>query len=54
VTDKKPAIGLAMVLTSGVLFAVNGTVAKLVLRSGLDAPQLTLLRAGGRSPGCCS
>ncbi|SCL23512.1 Threonine/homoserine efflux transporter RhtA [Micromonospora inyonensis] len=36
-----------MVLCSGVLFAVNGTVSKLVLRTGIDAPQLTLLRAAG-------
>lgn len=36
-----------MVLASGVLFAVNGTVSKLVLRTGIDAPQLTLLRAAG-------
>jgi drug/metabolite transporter (DMT)-like permease len=36
-----------MVIASGTLFAVNGTVSKLVLRSGFDAPQLTLLRAAG-------
>ena len=36
-----------MVVLSGALFAVNGTVSKLVLRSGFDAPQLTLLRAAG-------
>jgi drug/metabolite transporter (DMT)-like permease len=36
-----------MVLASGVLFAVNGTVSKLVLRAGIDAPQLTALRAAG-------
>ncbi len=36
-----------MVLGSGALFAVNGTVSKLVLRAGLNAPQLTLLRALG-------
>src|SRR3954468_15243494 len=40
-----------MVLLSGVLFAVNGTVSKLVLRSGFDAPQLTLLRAAGAFAG---
>lgn len=40
-----------MVLGSGALFAVNGTVAKLVLRAGLDAPQLTLLRAVGALAG---
>ena len=47
VTTKKPLLGVAMVVASGALFAVNGTVSKLVLRSGFDAPQLTLLRAAG-------
>jgi drug/metabolite transporter (DMT)-like permease len=47
VTSTKPLLGVAMVIASGVLFAVNGTVSKLVLRSGFDAPQLTLLRAAG-------
>jgi len=36
-----------MVVTAGALFAVNGTVSKLVLRAGIEAPQLTLLRAAG-------
>jgi drug/metabolite transporter (DMT)-like permease len=40
-----------MVLGSGALFAVNGTVSKLVLRAGFDAPQLTLLRAAGAFAG---
>ncbi|MFG1950926.1 hypothetical protein [Micromonospora sp. NPDC048830] len=40
-----------MVLGSGVLFAVNGTVSKLVLRAGLNAQQLTLLRALGAVAG---
>jgi drug/metabolite transporter (DMT)-like permease len=43
----RPALGAAMVVTSGVLFAVNGTVSKLVLRAGMDALQLTTLRAAG-------
>ncbi|MEU4567218.1 EamA family transporter [Micromonospora sp. NPDC023956] len=46
-TPRRPALGVVMVLSSGVLFAVNGTVSKLVLRTGIDAPQLTLLRAAG-------
>lgn len=46
-TTPRPALGVAMVLGSAVLFAVNGTVSKLVLRAGIEAPQLTLLRAGG-------
>jgi drug/metabolite transporter (DMT)-like permease len=36
-----------MVVGASALFAVNGTVSKLVLRAGFDAPQLTLLRASG-------
>jgi drug/metabolite transporter (DMT)-like permease len=36
-----------MVVTSGLLFAVNGTVSKLILETGVDAQQLTLLRASG-------
>ncbi len=39
-----------MVIASGVLFAVNGTVSKLILEAdhgAIDAPQLTLLRAVG-------
>ncbi|GAB3984769.1 EamA family transporter [Plantactinospora veratri] len=40
-----------MVLSSGVLFAVNGTVSKLVLRAGIDAAQLTLIRAAGAFAG---
>jgi drug/metabolite transporter (DMT)-like permease len=44
-------LGVAMVLLSGALFAVNGTVSKLVLRAGFDAPQLTLLRAAGAFTG---
>ncbi|HYN97552.1 MAG TPA: EamA family transporter [Pilimelia sp.] len=43
----RPAIGVAMVIASGALFAVNGTVSKLVLQAGLTAHQLTALRAAG-------
>ena len=50
-TTARPLLGVAMVLSSGALFAVNGTVSKLVLRAGLDAPQLTLLRAAGACAG---
>ncbi|MFI7574172.1 EamA family transporter [Micromonospora sp. NPDC049497] len=46
-TTPRPVLGVAMVLGSGALFAVNGTVSKLVLRAGLDPQQLTLLRAVG-------
>jgi drug/metabolite transporter (DMT)-like permease len=50
-TGRRPALGIAMVLGSGALFAINGTVSKLVLRAGFDAPQLTLLRAAGAFAG---
>jgi drug/metabolite transporter (DMT)-like permease len=40
-----------MVVVSGVLFGVNGTVSKLILEAGLNSPQLTLLRAVGASTG---
>ncbi|WP_326563537.1 EamA family transporter [Micromonospora peucetia] len=50
-TTPHPTLGVAMVLASAVLFAVNGTVSKLVLRAGLDVPQLTLLRAAGAFTG---
>jgi drug/metabolite transporter (DMT)-like permease len=46
-TTGHPALGIAMVLSSGVLFAVNGTVAKLILQAGIDPQRLTLLRATG-------
>lgn len=47
----RPAAGVAMVLAGSVLFAVNGTVAKLAAGTGIDAPQLTTLRAGGAALG---
>ncbi len=50
-TTPRPLLGVTMVLSSGALFAVNGTVSKLVLRAGFDAPQLTLLRAAGAFTG---
>nr|MDT0662083.1 EamA family transporter [Micromonospora sp. DSM 115978] len=46
-TSGRPALGVGMVIAAGALFAVNGTVSKLVLRAGIEAPQLTLLRAAG-------
>lgn len=36
-----------MVVIAGTMFAVNGTVSKLVLRAGIDPPQLAFLRAAG-------
>jgi drug/metabolite transporter (DMT)-like permease len=49
-----PALGVVMVVVSGVLFAVNGTVSKLILEAdhgAIDAPHLTLLRAAGSFAG---
>ncbi|MFC6020438.1 DMT family transporter [Plantactinospora solaniradicis] len=46
-TTRRPALGVLMVILSAVLFAVNGTVSKLVLRAGVEAAQLTLIRAAG-------
>jgi drug/metabolite transporter (DMT)-like permease len=43
----RPLLGVAMVAVSSILFAFNGTVSKLLLRSGFDPPQLTALRAAG-------
>jgi drug/metabolite transporter (DMT)-like permease len=40
-----------MVIAGSALFAVNGTIAKLVLRAGVDSPQLTALRATGAFAG---
>ena len=50
-TTVHPALGVVMVVVSGVLFAVNGTVSKLILEAGVDASRLTLLRAVGPGPG---
>jgi drug/metabolite transporter (DMT)-like permease len=36
-----------MVITAAVVWALNGTVSKLLIQGGFDPPQLTTLRAGG-------
>jgi drug/metabolite transporter (DMT)-like permease len=36
-----------MVVAAAMVFALNGTVSKLLLQSGFDAPQLTTFRAAG-------
>ena len=43
----RPGLGAGMVLSAGALFAVNGTVSKLILQAGVDAPHLTALRSTG-------
>jgi drug/metabolite transporter (DMT)-like permease len=45
--DRRPGLGYGMALASGALFAVNGTVAKVVLESGLSSLRLTQTRCLG-------
>ncbi|MEV4412153.1 EamA family transporter [Catellatospora sp. NPDC049609] len=47
----RPALGIVMVALASLLFAVNGTVSKLILRAGVSAPDLTTLRAVGACAG---
>lgn len=44
---KRPAAGYAMVLVAATLFAVNGSVAKVALASGLSSLRLTEMRSAG-------
>lgn len=46
-TDRHPLRGLAMVWAAALLFAVNGTVSKVVLESGITAVELTQVRSTG-------
>ena len=43
----RPALGVTMVVAAATIFALNGTVSKLLLQGGYDAPQLTAFRAAG-------
>src|SRR5687767_10673634 len=45
--ERRPAIGYAMVISAALLFAVNGTVSKVVLSSGISSLELTQVRATG-------
>jgi drug/metabolite transporter (DMT)-like permease len=45
--DPRPALGYAMVALAATLFAVNGTVSKVILDRGLDSQQLTEVRCAG-------
>ncbi|HWG57097.1 MAG TPA: EamA family transporter [Gaiellaceae bacterium] len=45
--ERRPLLGYLMVSAAALLFAVNGTVSKVVLSSGLDALELTQVRATG-------
>jgi drug/metabolite transporter (DMT)-like permease len=50
-TIARPALGITMVLAAAAIFALNGTVSKLLLKGGFDAPQLTTFRATGAFAG---
>lgn len=45
--DRRPVIGYAMVTAAALLFALNGTVSKVVLQSGISSLELTQVRATG-------
>ena len=45
--ERRPAIGYAMVISAALLFALNGTVSKVVLQSGITSLELTQVRATG-------
>jgi drug/metabolite transporter (DMT)-like permease len=49
--ERRPAAGYAMVLAAATLFAVNGTVSKVVLSSGLSSLRLTEARCTGALAG---
>ena len=45
--DRRPGLGYAMVAGAALLFAVNGTVSKVVLGSGITSVELTQVRSVG-------
>ena len=45
--ERRPAVGYAMALSAGTLFAINGTVSKVILKSGLTSMRLTEVRCIG-------
>ena len=45
--ERRPAVGYAMALAAGTLFAINGTVSKVILESGIPALRLTEVRCIG-------
>jgi drug/metabolite transporter (DMT)-like permease len=45
--ERRPALGYSMVALAATLFAVNGTVSKVILKSGISAQQLTEVRCAG-------
>ena len=49
--ERRPAVGYAMVWAAALLFAVNGTVSKVILESGLSSMRLAELRSLGALAG---
>src|SRR5438132_11289956 len=45
--EPRPALGYTMVAVAAALFAVNGTVSKVILGSGISSQQLTEVRCAG-------
>jgi drug/metabolite transporter (DMT)-like permease len=45
--ERQPAVGYAMAFAAGTLFAINGTVSKVILKSGLSSLRLTEVRCTG-------
>jgi drug/metabolite transporter (DMT)-like permease len=45
--ERRPGLGYAMVISAALLFALNGTVSKVVLQSGISSLELTQVRATG-------
>ena len=43
----RPGLGYAMVAAAATLFAINGTVSKVILGSGISSGQLTAVRCAG-------
>ena len=48
---QRPLVGYAMVISAALLFALNGTVSKVVLSSGISSLELTQVRATGAFAG---
>ncbi len=46
-SERRPAVGYAMAFSAGTLFALNGTVSKVILKSGLSSLRLTEVRCTG-------
>ena len=46
-SERRPGVGYAMVAVAAVLFAINGTVSKVILASGLSSLRLAEVRATG-------